>query len=125
MSEESSITYGENVNGVMNATVGSAYVAAYFREHMLMDANEMERARSGMVALAKSRGLEIDGIFIEHLETVPDAFASMVDKFRTASSKVLIIPGVHHLAGMDSNPLMVLEALKDDGVEVIFAAHVE
>jgi hypothetical protein len=110
---------------VNEGVVEARYVAGYFREHMLMDAAEMDRARRWLVSAAKSRGLDIDAIFIEHLETVPEAFAAMIEKLQAAGPKVLIIPGAHHLAGLGNHPLVVLEALTCDGIEVIFAPHVE
>jgi hypothetical protein len=120
------MTYGETRESVVNQGVVEArYVAGYFREHMLMDAAEMDRARRGMVSVAKSRGLDIDAIFIEHLETAPEAFAAMIEKLQASGPKVLIIPGAHHLAGLGNHPLVVLQALKCGGVEVIFAPHVE
>jgi hypothetical protein len=117
--------YGEAREAVVNQGIVEArYVAGYFREHMLMDAAEMDRARRGMVSAAKSHGLDIDAIFVERLETVPEAFAAMIEKLQASGSNVLVIPGAHHLAGLGNHPLVILEALKCD-VEVIFAPHVK
>ncbi len=101
------------------------FVAGYFREHMLMTASETEQARKQLASTAKSHGVDIDAIFIEHLETAPDAFAAMIGKLQTSGQNILFIPGAHHLAGLGNHPIVVLEALKCDGVEVIFAPHVE
>jgi hypothetical protein len=49
----------------------------------------------------------------------------MIERFHGATRKILIVPGVHHFGGLGNHPLIVLEALKADGVQVIFAPHVE
>ena len=71
----------------------AGFVAGYFREHMLMTAGEMQQARSRLVSTARSRGLNVDAIFIERLETVPDAFAAMVEKLQTPGPNVPVTTG--------------------------------
>ncbi|GAA3153046.1 hypothetical protein JOF29_008710 [Kribbella aluminosa] len=101
------------------------FVAVYIREFPLMSATEMRRARDGLISFARSRGLVVNEIFEEKPETVPNAFAAMNAKFQASTGNVLIMPGVHHLAGLGDNPLDVLKAFHSYGVEVLIAGHVE
>ncbi|TDW22116.1 hypothetical protein [Kribbella kalugense] len=102
------------------------YVAIYFREHVMMSAGEMARARRDLLSFATRRGfgLEVD-LFVEKLETVPDAFARMAKKLSGPGGHVVIVPGIHHLAGLGNPPLAVLQAFTADGVQVLMAGHVE
>lgn len=103
------------------------YVAIYLREHMLMTASEMARAQHDLMSFAGRRGYDLDQveIFVEKLETVPDAFARMADKLSRPGDHVVIVPGIHHLAGLGDPPLAVLQAFTADGVQVLMAGHVE
>jgi hypothetical protein len=103
------------------------YVAIYLREHMLMTAGEMAGAQRDLLAFAERKGYNLDRIeiFVEKLETAPDAFAKMVEKLFGPGGRVVIVPGIHHLAGLGSPPLAVLRAFTADGVQVLTAGHVD
>ncbi|HMJ22823.1 MAG TPA: hypothetical protein VK513_12980 [Terriglobales bacterium] len=105
----------------------SPYVAIYLREHMLMSAGEMARAQQDLMSFAARKGYALDKveIFVEKIETVPDAFAKMADKLSCSGEHVVIVPGIHHLAGLGNPPLAVLQAFTADGVQVLIAGHVE
>ncbi|QNE21640.1 hypothetical protein F1D05_31620 [Kribbella qitaiheensis] len=112
-------------NSVSTGQKPAPYVAAYIRRHVLMTPREMAQAQQGIIAFARARGLEIAEIFVEELETVPDAFARMAEKLHGTGERVVILPGVHHLAGLGSPPLVALQAFTADGVQVLIAGHVE
>jgi len=103
------------------------YVAVYLREHMLMTATEMARAQADLMHFAQRQGFDLDRveIFVEKMETVPDAFAKMADKLSGPGIHVVIVPGIHHLAGLGDSPLAILRAFNADGVEVLLTGHVE
>ncbi|GAA1685433.1 hypothetical protein GCM10009745_32410 [Kribbella yunnanensis] len=103
------------------------FVAIYLREHMMMTAGEMARAQKGLLAFAERKGYDLDKIemFVEKRETVPDAFARMAEKLSGPGEHVVIVPGIHHLAGLGDPPLAVLAAFNADGVQVLIAGHVE
>lgn len=103
------------------------FVAIYLREHMLMTAGEMARAQRDLLSFAESKGYDLDKveIFIEKLETVPDAFARMAEKVSGPGENVVIVPGIHHLAGLGNPPMAVVDAFVADGVQVLMARHVD
>jgi hypothetical protein len=101
------------------------YVAAYVRKHVLMTPAEMAQARDGIIRFAAARGLGVPEIFIEDLETVPEAFAKLAHKLERSGERIVILPGVHHLAGLGTPPLAALAAFTADGVQVLIAGHVE
>ncbi|QNE22380.1 hypothetical protein F1D05_36405 [Kribbella qitaiheensis] len=92
-----------------------------------MSATEMARAQDGLLKFATQKGFNIDHveIFVEKLETVPDAFQKLIEKMTAQGERTVIIPGIHHLAGLGSPPLAVVEAFTADGVHVLVAGHVE
>ncbi len=116
-------------NGVtMEASASTkTFVAIYLREHMLMTAGEMARAQDDLLSFAERKGYDLDKveIFVEKLETVPDAFAKMAEKLSGPGAHVVIVPGIHHLAGLGDPPMAVLRAFTADGVLVLMARHVD
>lgn len=105
----------------------TTFVAIYLREHMLMTAGEMARAQKDLLSFAERKGYNLDmvEIFIERMESAPDAFAKMAEKLGAPGEHVVIVPGIHHLAGLGSPPLAVFRAFAADGVQVLIAGHVE
>ncbi|QNE19662.1 recombinase family protein [Kribbella qitaiheensis] len=101
------------------------YVAVYIRELPMMSASDFRRARDGLIRFGQSRGLKVDDIFEEKLESVPDAFTQMIAKLQAVKGNVLIIPGVHHLTGLGNHPMEVLAAFHSYGIEILIAGHVE
>ncbi|GAB3948690.1 hypothetical protein GCM10029976_080390 [Kribbella albertanoniae] len=86
---------------------------------------EMARAQRGLIEFAERRGLVLSEIFIEKLESVPEAFAKLAARVSEPGERIVIIPGIHHLAGLGDPPLSVLRAFAADGVQVLIAGHVE
>ncbi len=113
---------------IMEANASTeTFVAIYLREHMLMTAGEMARAQRDLLSFAEKKGYALDNveIFVEKLETAPDAFAKMAEKLSGPGEHVVIVPGIHHLAGLGSPPLAVFRAFAADGVQVLTAGHVD
>lgn len=101
------------------------FVAAYLREHMLMTASEMAWAQRGLIEFAERRGLVLNEIFIERLESAPEAFAKLADRLNVPGQRIVILPGTHHLAGLGDHPVAVLKAFANDRVQVLIADHIE
>lgn len=99
----------------------------YLQEQASVTRNEVDQIIERMRLFAQGRSLVVTEIFFEQLNAQPYgiAYRAMLGKFRGRREKVLITPGADHFSNLDGSPLSILDELRNLGVTVLFARHVE
>lgn len=93
----------------------------YVREHFLMSAAELARARARIVAFARAEGYALQGIFVERVETAPAAFEALIEAVNRYEATAVVVPGLSHLKTFEA-PANLRERLeRTTGARVLVA----
>ncbi|MGW1340930.1 hypothetical protein ACWCOV_07725 [Kribbella sp. NPDC002412] len=73
-------------------------IHGYFREHLLMTATEKARIRAGFEALARKNDYRLGKIFMERVETAPDALSALVTAVLDDRAAAIAVPSLAHFS---------------------------
>ncbi|WP_328993921.1 hypothetical protein OG394_06075 [Kribbella sp. NBC_01245] len=85
---------------------------------------EMANARQNLVDLAVSQALDLRKIYVERIESAPDAFDALLTEVTQGGVERILVPGLHHLAVI-GDPRAIRNDLQKDGVDVLIARHID
>lgn len=89
-----------------------------------MTETEMANARQNLVYVAVSENLELAKIYVERVESSPEAFHAMLTEIRLGNAQRLLVPGLHHLAVI-GDPRTIRSDLRKCGVDVLIASPID
>lgn len=97
-------------------------VHGYIREHLFMTASEHADLVALMVAAAERGGFTLGKVFTEKVETVPQAFSSLVQAVVDDKAVGIVVPNLLHLS-IVGPPATIRDELQETvGTPVIVAA---
>ena len=85
---------------------------------------EMANARQNLVDLAVSQDLDLTKIYVERIESSPEAFHAMLTEITLGSVERILVPGLHHIAVI-GDPRTIRSDLHKCGVDVLIASHID
>lgn len=94
----------------------------YVREHFMMTAAEVAKARDQLTRFAAAEGLTLQCIYIEKLETEPAAFQALVDAARPDEVAAVVVPTLQHLEPRFGERSRREHLERNAGVRVLVAA---
>lgn len=91
----------------------------YVREHFLMTAREKADVVAKLVESAKSSGFEVGKIFLERVESVPEAYAALLDAAAAEDVVAVLMPSLRHLDGIGEPKAIAKRLAVSAQVEVL------
>lgn len=96
----------------------------YIHEHLFMTPREANDIRARMAKVAAHEGWELGSIFIEKVETSPEAFETLVRILMTETRKVFVaVPSVHHFSPLGHPIALKAELERVTGATVVLAGY--
>ncbi|MEV0284366.1 hypothetical protein AB0H36_09645 [Kribbella sp. NPDC050820] len=83
----------------------------YFREHLLMTAAEKAEIRAGFAAFAKKNDYRLGKIFMERVETAPDALSALVTAALDDKAAAIAVPSLAHFS-VFGHPIAIQKQLE-------------
>lgn len=93
----------------------------YLRAHLLMTQTELADTKDRLAYVAHTEGYALGTVFIEHLPTVPAAFAALIEAVDQHGAEAIVVPSPMHLAVLGRPPLMTNYLQNVTGVRVLVA----
>lgn len=91
----------------------------YIREHLFMTASEHADLIAQFIVFARREGFQLGKVFTEKVETVPEAFASLVRAVLDDRAAAVAVPTLHHLAGIGYPIAIRADLERATGVSVL------
>ncbi len=85
--------------------------AGYVNASLLITDSELERARIDVARFAGEWGYALTYVHVEDRTTAPDAFNALVQQVTALDITTVLVPGIHHFAGL-GNPVEVKDHLE-------------
>ncbi|MGW7687129.1 hypothetical protein ACWGID_40690 [Kribbella sp. NPDC054772] len=97
---------------------------AYARKHLLMCESEVNRTKERLTYFAKQAGYNLSAVFVEEVQTAPDAFERLVQAVVNDKVETVILPSMLHFAVL-GDPKRIREHFEGaTGAKVVIAVDV-
>ncbi|MFI7060325.1 hypothetical protein ACIBL3_05025 [Kribbella sp. NPDC050124] len=83
----------------------------YFREYLLMTATEKAEIRAGFEAFAEKNDYRLGKIFMERVETAPDALRALVTAVLDDKAAAIAVPSLVHFS-VFGHPIAIQKQLE-------------
>jgi hypothetical protein len=95
----------------------------YFREHLLMTPTEKADIRAGFETFAKRNDYRLGKIFMERVESAPDALSALVAAVLDDKAAAVAVPSLAHFSGL-GHPVAVHKQLEAALHTPVLCSHV-
>jgi hypothetical protein len=90
----------------------------YLRKHFLMSEAELARARHLIVDCARRLNVQLIAIYVEEIETTPEAFHDLLAAVMRNEPRLIIAPDIHHFE-VAGDASAVVERLESNGIKIV------